>query len=97
MAEQFEYDEGTARAGIGQFDELGHSLGALINSVKAELAGDSPWSHDKIGASFAEKFDKDREQVINHINDLTQGVQSVAPVLTDTANAIVARDGGVAG
>jgi hypothetical protein len=97
MAGEFEYDDGAARAGIGQFDELGNSLGSLLNSLNAELAGDSPWSHDKIGSSFAEKFDPDRQQVIGHVSDLTKAVQSVAPTLTDAANSIVAQDGGVAG
>ena len=97
MAERFEYDDGTARAGISQFDELGASLGSLIDSLSSELAGDSPWSHDKIGSSFAGKFDPDRSKVISNAGDLRKAVQSVAPTLTDAADSIVAQDGGAAG
>ncbi|WP_156623233.1 hypothetical protein [Mycobacterium sp. 1164966.3] len=97
MAGQFGYDDGVARAGISQFDELGSSIGSLLNNLTAELSGDSPWSHDKIGSSFAEKFEPDRQQVIAHASDLTKAVQSVAPKLTEAANSIVAQDGGVAG
>lgn len=96
MAEQFEYDDGTARAAISQFDELGASLGSLIDSLSGELSGDSPWSHDKIGSSFAGKFDPDRSKVISNAVDLRNAIQSVAPTLTDAADNIVAQDGGVA-
>ncbi|OBK18447.1 hypothetical protein [Mycobacterium asiaticum] len=94
MAGQFEYEDGTARAGIGKFDGLAHELGSLVNSLKADLAGDSPWSHDKIGSQFAAKFDPDRSTVIGHTDDFKKAVDSVAPVLTGTADAIVAQDGG---
>ncbi|WP_156298610.1 hypothetical protein [Mycobacterium paragordonae] len=97
MAEQFEYDEGTARAGIKKFDALANEVGSLVEGLRAELAGDSPWSQDKIGSSFAGKFDPDRSTVIGHADDLKKAVGSVAPVLTETANAILAQDGGVAG
>ncbi|MCQ4363576.1 hypothetical protein KQR54_21010 [Mycobacterium gordonae] len=96
MAEQFEYDDGTARAAVSQFDELGASLGSLIDSLSGELSGDSPWSHDKIGSSFAGKFDPDRSKVISNAVDLRKAIQSVAPTLTDAADNIVAQDGGVA-
>lgn len=97
MAEQFAYDEGTARAGINKFEALASELGSLVGSLRAELAGDSPWSQDKIGSSFAGKFDPDRSTVIGHADDLKKAVASVAPVLTETGNAILAQDGGVAG
>lgn len=97
MAGQFEYDDTTARAGISQFDQLGNRLTTLMNSVNAELSGDSPWSHDKIGSAFAGKFDPDRTKVLGNAKDLAQGVASVAPALTEAANTIVAADGGVAG
>lgn len=97
MAESFEYDEGTARTGINKFDAVAKQVGSLVNSLRAELAGDSPWSHDKIGSSFAGKFDPDRSTVIGHADDLKKAVTSVAPVLPETANAILAQDGGVAG
>ncbi|WP_205873997.1 hypothetical protein [Mycobacterium camsae] len=94
MAEQFEYDNGTARAGISQFDQLGASLGSLIDNLSGELSGDSPWSHDKIGSSFAGKFDPDRSKVIANAGDLRKAIQSVAPSLTEAAESIVAQDGG---
>ncbi|GFG67513.1 hypothetical protein MKUB_50030 [Mycobacterium kubicae] len=97
MAEQFEYDDGTARAAASQFDELGSSLTSLINGLHAELSGDSPWSHDKIGSAFASKFDPDRSQVITNAGDYAKAVESVAPALTDASNSIIAQDGGVAG
>lgn len=97
MADQFEYDDGTARAGISQFNELGAALGSLIDGLNSELSGDSPWSHDKIGSSFAGKFDPDRSKVLGNAGDLRKAIQSVAPTLTQTADNIVAQDGGAAG
>lgn len=96
MTEQFEYTEGTARAAITQFDELGHTLNSLMDGVK-ELAGDSPWSQDKIGSSFAGRFDGDRSKVIENAGGLTNGIQSVSPTLAATADHILAQDGGGAG
>lgn len=95
MAE-FEYTDGTARAAITQFDELGATLGSLLDGVH-ELAGDSPWSQDKIGSSFAGKFDGDRSKVVENAGGLKNGIQSVSPTLTATADDILAQDGGVAG
>ncbi|OBJ52934.1 hypothetical protein [Mycobacterium sp. 1423905.2] len=97
MAGQFEYDDGTARAAAAQFEELANSLTSLVNGLHGELSGDSPWSHDKIGSSFAAKFDPDRSQVITNAGDYAKAVDSVAPALTDASNSIIAQDGGVAG
>lgn len=97
MADQFEYDDVSARAGARQFDQLGSDLAALLSGISSELAGDSPWSHDKIGSSFADRFDPDRSKVIGNVKDFAQTVQSVAPAVTEVADSITADDRDAAG
>lgn len=86
-----EYNDGEARYGARQFEETGNDLTSLANSLNSELSADSPWSHDKIGSAFAEKFDKDRSTVIENVKKFAENVEGIAPKLTQMSDAIVAQ------
>lgn len=92
MTENFEYHDDRARSGARQFDEVGGQLGALASSLSAELAADSPWSQDKIGSSFASKFDSDRSQVIENLKSFAERVESFGPVLKSAADKVTSAD-----
>jgi hypothetical protein len=97
MAAQFDYDDIAARSAARQFDQAGDDLAALVQGLSAELANDAPWSHDKIGSSFANQFDPNRAKAIGNAGDFAKGVQSVSPAITQAANSIIDHDGGGAG
>lgn len=86
-----EYHDGQARFGARQFQQTGDDLASLANSLNSELSGDSPWSQDKIGSAFAEKFDKDRSTVIDNVKKFAENIQDIAPKLTQISDAIVAQ------
>ncbi len=92
MTENFDYDDDQARSGVRQFGEISGQLGAMAGQVNAELSGDSPWSDDKLGASFASKFDPDRSQVIDNVKRFAAKVDSIAPALNDAIDKITRAD-----
>jgi hypothetical protein len=93
MAHDVEYNDHQARSGAQQFDQLGSDLSSLASRMSSELAGDSPWSHDEIGASFASKFDPDRSTVIDNLKGFAETVESIGPALKKAIDAITSADG----
>jgi hypothetical protein len=93
MAKDVEYNDDQARSGAQQFDQLGNDLSSLVSRVSSELSGDSPWSHDKIGSSFASKFDPDRSSVIDNLKGYAEMVESIGPALKKAIDGITTADG----
>ncbi|QCH25758.1 hypothetical protein [Mycobacteroides salmoniphilum] len=95
MADKFEFSQGPARAGATKWAEAARSASAAATGVGGLT--DSPWSNDKIGAAFAEKFDPNRAQAIKNVQDLAKGLGTIEPNLTAAINSIIAQTGGEAG
>ncbi|TDZ78083.1 hypothetical protein DE4585_03919 [Mycobacteroides salmoniphilum] len=91
MAEKFEFYQGPARAGAAKWAEAA----GIASAAAAGVGGlnDSPWSDDKIGSAFAEKFDPNRAQAIKNVQELAKQLGTFEPNLTKAINSIVAREG----
>ncbi|MBN3459628.1 hypothetical protein JNN96_36970 [Mycobacterium sp. DSM 3803] len=92
MGGNLEYNDGLARAGATEFEQVADALTRISSDVESELSTDSPWSHDKIGSSFSSQFDKPRSTVISNVKNFAQKVESYGPAITKAADGVVNTD-----
>ncbi|AMU73865.1 hypothetical protein [Mycobacteroides abscessus] len=84
-----EYHDGEARSGANRIEHAGSILRSAADGIARELSSDSPWSNDKIGSGFAQKFDPDRQSVIKNVSDFAKKVESYEPAITEVADQLL--------
>ncbi len=70
-----------------------HDAGNAVSEQASGLTdGGAPWSDDKLGSAFGEKFVPDLHKVVKNLHDMATKLGNEGDVVTHIARSVVAAD-----